>query len=71
MKFSALFHDIGKFYQRADNYQNPGYDPKYSNLDKDDYGMTGAHSKWSGDFVNHILGSDVEDLVLHHHIIHI
>ncbi len=68
LKFSALFHDIGKFYQRADNYQNPGYDPKYSNLDKDDYGMTGAHSKWSGDFVNPILGSDVEDLVLHHHM---
>ncbi|WP_303247198.1 type III-A CRISPR-associated protein Cas10/Csm1 [uncultured Methanobrevibacter sp.] len=70
LKFSALFHDIGKFYQRADNYQNPGYDSKYANLDTDDYGLTGAHSKWSGDFVNPILGSDVEDLVLHHHAPH-
>ena len=53
LKFASLFHDIGKFYQRADNLGrgNHAYDSKYENLDAKDYGLSGAHSKWSADFV--------------------
>ena len=31
LKFASLFHDIGKFYQRADNFGKSGhsYDSKY------------------------------------------
>lgn len=49
LKFASLFHDIGKFYQRADNLGKGGhmYDDKYRDAD---FGKTGAHSKWSADF---------------------
>lgn len=69
LKFASLFHDIGKFYQRADNFGKSGhsYDSKYEKYTVDDYGRSGAHSKWSADFVKEYFDSDVEDLVLYHH----
>ena len=44
LKFASLFHDIGKFYQRADNLGKGGhiYDDKYKDAD---FSKTGAHSK--------------------------
>lgn len=70
LKFASLFHDIGKFYQRADNMGRgkQSYHSKYSSLTEDDYGRTGAHSKWSADFVKDYFDDFVEDLVLHHHL---
>ena len=70
LKFAGLFHDIGKFYQRADNFgiSSHSYDSKYEKLDIKDYGKSGAHSKWSADFVKDYFNDDVEDLVLYHHI---
>ena len=69
LKFASLFHDIGKFYQRADNLgkSSHAYDSKYDKLGIDDYGRSGAHSKWSADFVKNHFDSLVEDLVLYHH----
>lgn len=69
LKFASLFHDIGKFYQRADNLgkSSHAYDSKYEKLSIDDYGRSGAHSKWSADFVNDYFDDLVEDLVLYHH----
>lgn len=69
LKFAGLFHDIGKFYQRADNLgkSNHAYDSKYEKLGVDDYGLSGAHSKWSADFVKDDFDDLVEDLVLYHH----
>ena len=69
LKFASLFHDIGKFYQRADNLgkSNHAYDSKYEKLDVNDYGPSGAHSKWSADFVKDNFDDSVEDLVLYHH----
>lgn len=70
LKFASLFHDIGKFYQRADNMGmgKQSYDSKYSSLNAEDYGQNGAHSKWSADFVKDYFDDFVEDLVLHHHL---
>lgn len=69
LKFASLFHDIGKFYQRADNLgkSNHAYNSKYEKLNVNDYGRSGAHSKWSADFVNDNFDDLVEDLVLYHH----
>lgn len=69
LKFASLFHDIGKFYQRADNLgkSNHAYDSKYEKLDANDYGLSGAHSKWSADFTKDYFDDLVEDLVLYHH----
>jgi len=69
LKFASLFHDIGKFYQRADNLGKSGhaYDSKYEKLDANDYGSSGAHSKWSADFVKDNFSDLVENLVLYHH----
>lgn len=69
LKFASLFHDIGKFYQRADNLGKSGhnYDSKYEKLDDSDYGSSGAHSKWSADFVKDYFDDLVEELVLYHH----
>lgn len=69
LKFASLFHDIGKFYQRADNLgkSSHAYDSKYEKLDMSDYGKSGAHSKWSADFVKDYFDDYVEDLVLYHH----
>ena len=41
LKFASLFHDIGKFYQRADNLgkSNHSYDSKYEKLDTEDYNL--------------------------------
>jgi CRISPR-associated protein Csm1 len=63
VEIAALLHDIGKFYQRT----GLKHDDKYNNLTKDDYGYSGAHGKWSADFVKDIWGNEVEDLVLYHH----
>ena len=70
VKFSSLLHDIGKFYQRADNVRSGSkmYDSRYDNLTADDYGQNGAHGKWSADFVRDRYGDEIEDLVLHHHL---
>ena len=70
LKFASLFHDIGKFYQRADNMGmgKQAYDSRYSDLNDGDYGQNGAHSKWSADFVKDYFDDLVEDLVLHHHL---
>lgn len=69
LKFASLLHDIGKFYQRADNLgkSNHAYDSKYEKLNVDDYGRSGAHSKWSADFVKDNFDDLVENLVLYHH----
>ncbi|WP_458404159.1 type III-A CRISPR-associated protein Cas10/Csm1 [Methanobrevibacter sp.] len=69
LKFASLFHDIGKFYQRADNQgkSSHAYDSRYSKLNEEDYGRSGAHSKWSADFTKDYFGDIVEDLVLYHH----
>lgn len=69
LKFASLFHDIGKFYQRADNFgkSSHAYDSKYERLDANDYGSSGAHSKWSADFVKDYFDDLVEELVLYHH----
>lgn len=69
LKFASLFHDIGKFYQRADNMgrDKSSYDSKYSKLKKEDFGKNGAHSKWSADFVSKYFDDLVEELVLYHH----
>lgn len=69
LKFASLFHDIGKFYQRADNLGKSGhsYDGKYDKLNASDYGQNGAHAKWSADFTKDYFDDLVEDLVLYHH----
>lgn len=69
LKFASLFHDIGKFYQRADNMgrSKPSYDSKYSKLNQKDFGQNGDHSKWSADFVSKYFDDSVEDLVFYHH----
>ena len=69
LKFASLFHDIGKFYQRADNMgrSKPSYDSRYSKLNQKDFGQNGAHSKWSADFVSKYFDNAVEELVLYHH----
>ena len=66
LKFAALFHDIGKFYQRADNlgHGKQSYDSKYNNLVND---IGPAHPKWSADFVKDYFDDLVENLVLYHH----
>ena len=67
LKFAALFHDIGKFYQRADNLGRGGhqYDAKYKKFGIDKIGP--AHPKWSADFVKNYFDDLVENLVLFHH----
>jgi len=61
---AGLLHDIGKFYQRAETSQPP----RYKN-DGIDYGYSGAHSKWSSQFVIDHFGEDnqIHKLVLYHH----
>ena len=66
LMFAALLHDIGKFYQRT----GKKHDAYYNNLDNSDYGLTGAHGKWSADFVRNCSSLNnplIEDLVLYHH----
>lgn len=67
LKFAALFHDIGKFYQRADNLGKGShqYDAKYKKYGVDKIGP--AHPKWSADFVKDYFDDLVENLVLYHH----
>ena len=65
LKFATLFHDIGKFYQRA--YENEkSYDERYDEIISID-GDFGKHSKWSADFVKKYYNKTIENLVLNHH----
>ncbi len=61
---AALLHDIGKFYQRADSKQ-----PEEFKDSKIDFGYSGAHSKWSSQFVLDKFGkdNDIKNLILYHH----
>ena len=66
LKFASLFHDIGKFYQRADNLSKGGH--QYDDIYKDvNHGKSGAHSKWSADFLSGKFDDLVENLALYHH----
>lgn len=61
---AALFHDIGKFMQRA----KISPDSRYDKYDQKEIGYNGAHAKGSADFVSRYLKDPViEDLVLYHH----
>lgn len=70
--YGALLHDIGKFFWRADKTQPS----RYSQLSKEDIGLSGAHSKWSADFFQTYLKGNlfenvheeiIESLILYHH----
>lgn len=67
IRFGALLHDIGKFWQRS----GESHDDRYTHLTKDDYGEHGAHAKWSADFIRRFLKidgkEDIEQIVLYHH----
>ncbi|ADC47033.1 CRISPR-associated protein Csm1 family [Methanobrevibacter ruminantium M1] len=63
LEFASLLHDIGKFSYRAEN----NFSSEYKNLDKDDFGYHGAHSKWSASFIKHYWNSDITNLALYHH----
>ncbi len=64
LQVAALLHDIGKFYQRTRKKHNS----KYAKLSKEDYGINGAHSKWSASYVTNMnLDPQIEELVLYHH----
>ena len=69
LKFASLFHDIGKFYQRADNlgHGKHAYDSRYNDLNTQHFGKNGAHGKWSADFVKEYFNEIIESLVLYHH----
>ena len=61
---ASLFHDIGKFYQRT----GLNHDINLSKYSQEDFGINGAHSKWSVDFVDKYWKSNlINDLILHHH----
>lgn len=61
---AALLHDIGKFFQRTKIPHDSSYNPIKSDI----FGWSGAHAKWSADFiVNSLHRPDLEDLVLFHH----
>jgi len=63
IQLAALLHDIGKFYQRTSLQLS-----KYKGRTDLDLGRSGAHGKWSAEFVTeNNLGEDIEDLVLYHH----
>ena len=61
---AALLHDIGKFSYRG----GIPLGKPYAEIDREETGWTGAHAKWSAEFVHRMLKDDlIEDLVLHHH----
>ncbi|GFP27977.1 type III-A CRISPR-associated protein Cas10/Csm1 [Candidatus Hakubella thermalkaliphila] len=63
--YSALLHDIGKFAQRA-NVKCTDFDE----FTEDDYGKSGAHSKWSASFVRNHLTTEFKPVIsgiLFHH----
>jgi len=62
---AGLLHDIGKFYMRADTTQPE----QFTKLDSEDYGTTGAHSKWSSQFIidKYDENKDIINLILYHH----
>ncbi|MDD4281824.1 MAG: type III-A CRISPR-associated protein Cas10/Csm1 [Candidatus Methanofastidiosa archaeon] len=62
--YSALLHDIGKFFQRAEL----PHDDQYAQLSQEDFGYSGAHAKWSASFAKTIgMPEIVSDILLHHH----
>jgi len=64
IRLGALLHDVGKFWQRT----GEAHKEKFSKLTDEDYGRTGAHSKWSASFVEDLgLDKDVVNSVLYHH----
>jgi len=64
VQYAALLHDIGKFYQRTGKSENN----KYSKLTIEDFGYSGAHSKWSASFVDDMgLDPSISELILYHH----
>lgn len=66
VNLSALLHDIGKFYQRAQPAEIKGFEKeKYP---EDECGRNGAHGRWSAAFVREYYDDiEMEDYVLHHH----
>lgn len=61
---ASLMHDVGKFFQRT----GLKHDVSYNNLSPEDFGLNGAHSKWSASFIEKYWDNDViVDYVLHHH----
>lgn len=63
LEFASLLHDIGKFYQRTGHE----HDSVYKKYSTDDFGFTGAHAKWSADFISHYWNENIVDLALYHH----
>ena len=60
LKFASLLHDIGKFYQRT----GKSHSDEFNNVD---FGYSGAHSKWSADFISKYWNNDIANLALYHH----
>ncbi len=70
--YAAFLHDMGKFFWRSDRSPIK----RYEHLTDDDYGRSGAHSKWSAEFfltelkdklVENVDYNLVENLILFHH----
>lgn len=68
LKLASLFHDIGKFHWRADNFVkfSHAYDDKYEKLDKLDCGSLNAYAKLSADFTKEYFNELVEELAAYH-----
>ncbi|MDI6859982.1 MAG: HD domain-containing protein, partial [Methanocellales archaeon] len=65
IRLGALLHDVGKFWQRT----GAAHKEKFDELTEENYGRTGAHSKWSASFVEDLgLDEDVINSVLYHHV---
>ena len=63
LKFSALLHDIGKFYQRTGASLCSDYE-KYK---VEDFGTNGAHAKWSHEFISNYWNKKIANLAFYHH----
>ena len=48
LEMASLLHDIGKFHWRAGK---PKLE-KYSEIPQQAHGITGAHAKWSAEFIS-------------------
>ena len=63
LEFASLLYDIGKFYYRTGR----SHSDDYKNLSQENFGLNGAHGKWSSDFINKYWNSIIADLALYHH----